>query len=221
MRDAAEAGTVWGQQLAGDLLGDMLNTAIGCYVAATQNFGTALVNDITGTGTPTLKTLMQTAALFGDRRGAISTWVMHSNSLTDIYGEALDNAERLFEFGNIRVMTDGHGRTLIETDSPNLMVPDGGGAGIDYYHTVGLTRGAMEIERNDDYRQATQEVLGEENLNAETQAQWSYNLGFKGYKWDTANGGASPNDAALFTGTNWDAQYTSHKDMAGVLQTSL
>ena len=213
MRDAAEAGTAWGQQLAGDMLGDMLNTAIGCFVAATTNFGSALVNDVSGTANPTLKGLMQTSGLFGDRRNAINTWVMHSNSLTDIYGEAFDNSDRLFEFGNVRVATDGHGRTLIETDSDNLVE-----AGTpDKYKVMGLVAGAIEIKRNDDYRQEFENVLGEENLNARTQAQWSYNMGMKGYKWDEANGGKSPSDAALFTGTKWDAQYTSRKDMAGVL----
>ena len=43
----------------------------------------------------------------------------------------------------------------------------------------------------------------------------------KGYTWDKANGGKSPNDAALALSTNWDRTATSHKDTAGVKVTTL
>ena len=29
-------------------------------------------------------------------------------------------------------------------------------------------------------------------------------MGLRGYAWDVANGGQSPTDAAIATGTNWD-----------------
>ena len=61
------------------------------------------------------------------------------------------------------------------------------------------------------------EVTGLENLVVRLQGEFAYNLGVKGFKWDTANGGANPSDAAVGTGTNWDAAVSSYKDYAGIV----
>jgi hypothetical protein len=58
---------------------------------------------------------------------------------------------------------------------------------------------------------------GNENISRTWQAQWSFNLGLKGFAWDKTNGGKSPTTAALTTGTNWDKFATSNKDLPGVL----
>jgi hypothetical protein len=70
---------------------------------------------------------------------------------------------------------------------------------------------------NGDFVQNVQTLNGDENIKRTIQSEWSYNLGIKGYAWDKTNGGKSPNDAALATGTNWDRYATSFKDTAGVL----
>jgi hypothetical protein len=62
---------------------------------------------------------------------------------------------------------------------------------------------------------------GDENIRRTQQSEWTYNLSLKGYKWDETNGGASPSDAALGTGTNWDKQATDIKNTAGVKMVSL
>ena len=51
--------------------------------------------------------------------------------------------------------------------------------------------------------------------------EFSFNLGIKGYTWDKANGGKSPNDTAIALSSNWDRVATSHKDTAGVKVTTL
>ena len=38
-----------------------------------------------------------------------------------------------------------------------------------------------------------------------------------GYSWDVANGGKSPTDAEIATGTNWDLYVTDVKNSAGVI----
>ena len=60
-------------------------------------------------------------------------------------------------------------------------------------------------------------TTGKENIQTTYQAEWSYNLGLRGYAWKTESGGAAPNDTALGTGTNWEKVVTSNKDTAGVL----
>lgn len=206
-----EAGVVIGEQLAGDMLQDMLNIGLASYVAASTAEAEVFTD---GTGsTCDLAKLNSASSKFGDASQSLSAWVMHSKVLFDIYGTALANSERLFQFGNVQVVQDGFGRPLVITDSPSLV----NGA---VYQVAGLTGGAIVVERNNDFDQMIVNSVGDENLGRQMQSEWSYNLGLKGFTWDQAAGGKSPNDAALTTATNWDRHTTSHKDLGGVLLTT-
>ena len=85
------------------------------------------------------------------------------------------------------------------------------------YVALGLVAGAAIVERNDDFMQNIETSNGGENIRRNYQAEWSYNLGLKGFTWDKANGGKAPNNAALALGTNWDKNVTSNKDLPGVV----
>lgn len=215
-RSPEEAGVVVGRQMAEDNMADMLNTSVLCFSAAIGQVP-ALIYDHTATGTTSLIALNKGTSKFGDRAGAIVAWVLHSKAAFDIYGEALTNANGLFTFGTVRVVQDGFGRPLIVTDSPHLFVDDGGGVGIDQYLTLGLTAGAVLVSQNGDFTDNTETKNGFENIIRTYQAEWSYNVGVKGFAWDKTNGGKSPTTAALGTATNWDRYATSNKDLAGVL----
>ena len=211
-RSPEEAGVVVGKQMAEDSIADMLNTAVLVYTAAIGQVAN-VVYDHSSTGVMSLVALNKGAAKFGDRAGAIVAWVMHSKSAFDIYGEALTNANRLFVFGNVRVIEDGFGRPLVVTDSPNLIT-----AGTpDTYAALGLTPGAVLVSQNGDFTDNVETKNGGENIIRTYQAEWSYNVGIQGFAWDKTNGGKSPTNAALGTATNWDRYATSDKDLAGVL----
>jgi len=212
-RSPEEAGVVVGKQMAEDSVADMLNTAILVYVAAIGQVAN-VVYDHSATGTMSLVALNKGAAKFGDRASAIVAWIMHSKSAFDIYGEALTNANRLFVFGNVRVIEDGFGRPLVVTDSANLIntapTPD-------VYMALGLTPGAVLVSQNGDFTDNVETKNGDENIIRTYQAEWSYNVGLQGFAWDKTNGGKSPTNASLGTATNWDRYATSDKDLAGVL----
>lgn len=207
------AGAQYGKQLGEEMLADMLNTALKAYVAALSNVGASVVYDGTA-GKPTLNVLNRGAQLFGDRASAIQCWVMHSTSWHDLVDAALTNTAQLFQFGTVSIQKDALGRPYIVTDAPDLFdatpTPDN-------YRILGLTSGAMVVEQNPDYTENIETKNGTENITRTIQSEWSYNLGLKGYTWDKSNGGASPTNAALGTGSNWDKVATSHKDTAGVL----
>lgn len=210
------AGVALGQQLAVDTLADMLNTGLGATVAA---IGTQASNthDITG-GTPPADLMSFTAqagatAKFGDMSNRIQAWIMHSKPMHDLYSNALTNTERLFVYGNVNVLRDPFGRLYIMTDSPNLVTA----GSPNVYNTLGLVPGALSLEQNNDFTANEETKNGGENIIRTYQAEWSYEMGIMGFSWDKANGGKSPNDAAILTGTNWDKYATSHKDLAGVL----
>jgi hypothetical protein len=214
-RNQEEGGAVYGQQLAKATLADMLNTALAAYVAAVTGHadcnydGTAV-----GDGKLKLTFLNEGQRLFGDRSADLRAWAMHSTNMFDLFGAALTNTEKLFTFGTVNVRTDGFGRPFIISDSDSLVdtAPNP-----DQYHVAGLTSAAIRVDMNGDFVQNVQTLNGDENIKRTIQSEWSYNLGIKGYAWDKTNGGKSPNDAALATGTNWDRYATSHKDTAGVL----
>jgi hypothetical protein len=216
-RNPEEAGVVIGEQVARGVIADEVNTAILALQTALSS-NSAVSHDATA-GTLNLNALNKGAAKFGDRMMDIMVWVLHSKPMSDVYDGALTNGNQLFEFGTVRVTQDGFGRRFVMTDAPALFEADGGGAGVDHYHTLGLASGAANVEDNGDYYATVEEKTGNENIQRIFQAEYTFNLGLKGYAWNTAV--KSPTDAAIGTGANWSQIATDIKDTAGVHVVSL
>jgi len=214
------AGAALGQQLAMDSLADMLNTAVGATYAALSGVA-AILHNATGLTAPedtmSMSNLNKGQAKFGDRSSAIAAWVMHSKSMHDLYEKNLANLATLFSYGTVNVARDAFGKLLIMTDAPALFLDEAGGVGIDHYVTLGLVPGAVVIDQNNDFTANEESKNGFDNITRTYQAEWSYNIGIKGFSWDKTNGGKSPSDAALVVQTNWDRYATSNKDLAGVI----
>lgn len=205
-----------GEQLAKAKVADMLNagllagsSAIGGNAGATHGDGTADVS---------FRLLNKGASKLGDRSGAIRAWILHSTSMHNLFDNALTNAENLFRYDGVNVIRDPFGRLFVVTDAPALTGTGGTQeAPTTIYKTLGLVEGGVVVNDNNDFNAELLPITGNENIEYEYQAEWSYGVGVKGYAWDTANGGKSPNDAAIGTGTNWDLIASSVKDTAGVL----
>jgi hypothetical protein len=214
-KNPEEAGVVIGEQLGIGMAAKMLNVSLSAGVSAVAN-NTDMISDQTA-GTLARAGLVSGSAKMGDRSGDIVAWVMHSKPMHDLMGENVSNADRLFEIGNVSVMQDGFGRLMFMTDSPSLVntTPDP-----DTYNILGLVPGALMVEDNGDLFTNIETSNGEENIQRTMQSEFTYNVGVKGYSWDKTNGGASPAEAALGTGTNWDKVVSDNKDTAGVLITS-
>jgi hypothetical protein len=211
-KNPEEGGAVVGQQLAVETLADMLNTAILAVVAALSGVSANIADASAGTATAGVFNTAQSK--FGDAYQQIVCWIMHSKPLFDIFGAAFTNSEKLFTFGTVNVRTDPFGRSFVVSDSPALFnaTPNP-----DQYNTLGLVTGAVTVHQNGDFTDNLSTLNGDENILRTYQAEWTYELGIKGFAWDKTNGGKSPNDAALGTATNWDRYATSNKDLAGVL----
>ena len=218
------AGVIYGRQLAGDVLQDMVNTAIGALTGALVNFGTGVYDTSTATDNADTRYPVNTAMispialtagaqLFGDRAAAIACWIMHSKPAGDLYNNALLNHERLFSYSTVNVNQDPFGRRYIVSDIPALVIT----GTPNKYYTLGLTPAAVMVDQNDDYYANEDARNGNENITITFQAEWTYNLGIKGFTWNKGSGGHSPNDAALFLGTNWTETATSLKDTAGIV----
>ena len=211
-RDPREAGMAFGEQVGAAKFQYMLNTTLAALVGAIKNNGA----EYDGTaGIASLNSLLQGARLFGDRASALVTWIMHSKSQHDIYEDALTNAERLFVFENVQVAQDGYGRTLVMTDSPALFFDN---LGTDNYHQIGLVSAGAMVEDNADSRTYTETQTEFDNAKQLIKEEASFNLAMKGY---TYGGPVQPGDSDIALGSNWTQVYTSIKDTAGVLVTTL
>jgi hypothetical protein len=215
------AGAILGQQIAVDQMADMLNTGLGvAYTALAQEPEVTL--DVSGAvgvlADVTWPNLNKAQALFGDRSSRIGVWIMHSTPMHSLYGNNLTNGERLFTYGTVNVLRDPFGKLLVMTDSPQLVTV---GPPTDKFHVLGLTPGAVIIGQNNDFDANEEASNGDENIKRTYQAEWTYNIGVKGFAWDKTTGGKSPNDAALFASANWDKYATDPKDLAGVVLTAL
>ena len=211
-RDPAIAGTLFGEQVAEGAMAYMLNSALYSAIAAIDDAdvtydGTAAVAD--------LSSLNLGAGKFGDRQSDIVCWVMHSKSINDIYGQALANSNRLFDFGNVKVVQDGMGRPLVMTDSDALHFDN---AGTENYHQIGLVSGGVSVMDQGDAR--TYQVTDIDPVNPLEQltATGSFGVGIKGYSYSTSV--VQPDDAELALPSNW-SRVGGKKDGAGVVVTTL
>ena len=214
-KDPREIGVIVGRQVAEGRLKDMVDVAVG---ALAVSLASETTNYYDGkTATCDLATLNKGAAKFGDRSSDIVCWLLNSKPAYDLLGSNITNSNRLFEFGTVSVMADIAGRPIVMTDVDALVNPDGIVSGTDSYYGIGLAAGGAMVKDNGDYVSNIDTSNGKDNIVSTMQSQWSYNLGLKGFAWDSANGGASPTTAALHTATNWDKVATSHKDLGGVV----
>jgi len=203
------AGIRIGEQLAKDSLADMLNTSLGACSAALVTEASNFY-DYSSTGKLTLGAINEGSRTMGDAFDSVACLVMHSTPWFDLMGANLTNAAHLFDFGSVKIRTDALGRPIVMTDSSGLVT-----SGPTRYYTLGLVPGAIMVEDNGDYKQVMVDATGGESITTTMQAEWTWNLGLKGFTWDKGNGSHSPSTATLITGSNWDKIATSSKDLAG------
>jgi hypothetical protein len=211
-RDPGEAVMVIAEGFANALLADQLNTALLAAVAAVENQA-ALVNDISGTPAAISQVALNNShRKFGDRSGMLMVDVMTGDVHHRLIGEALANSSDIFQSGNVMVV-DILGKRHIVTDSPALF--EAGTPNKD--KVLSVVNGGIIVDNAADIITNLETKNGKERIETTWQADYSFGLRLKGYAWDTANGGPSPVDADLGTGTNWDKAVTSDKHTLGTL----
>lgn len=209
-KNPQEALEVISRNLAEAIVQDQLNTAIAALVAAISNVPGA-TSDVSATAGITYGALNSSHALFGDMSPLLVAEVMTGAVYHKLIGANLLNAQNLFKSDGVTVV-DILNKAVIVTDAPALAV-----AGTPNKQVVlSLTDGAATVSDGSDLITNVQTTNGKERIETTFQADYTFALGLKGYAWDMANGGKSPTDVELATGTNWD-QVASHiKFTAGV-----
>lgn len=213
-----EMSFIIGQMAAKGMQVEMLNSACRAARAALANQSGVLYT-VGANGTLATAGLVSGLSKFGDAAAQILVWVMHSKQYYDlVQSQITANIDGVTDF----VIANGSpvtlNRPVLVTDSDALKVTSGSGsAAVTDYFALGLVADAIVTENTEEEEIVVQDVTGLENLSVRYQGEYAYNLGLKGFKYDTANGGANPADAALGTGTNWDPSRGDVKDFAGII----
>ena len=193
------------------LLADQLNTTVGAAVAAVENIA-ALVNDVSATAGLTQQALNAGHFKFGDMQGNIIADIMHSSGNESLVDKALANGEQLFVSSNVTVVSI-LGKIMVVSDIPALYV-----AGTpNKTKVLSVVAGGVIVENATDIITNMETTNGNTRIETTWQADYSFSIKMKGYAWDVAVGGASPTDAELFTGSNWDIAVASNKHTLGTL----
>lgn len=210
-KPTAEGIEVASRNFAEAMLRDQLNTAIAALVAAIQNQASA-TNDVSGSGGINYGSLNGAHAKFGDRSGEIVANVMTGEVYHKLVGQNITNTAKLFLAQGVTIV-DILGKAVIVTDAPALYL-----AGTPNKQKVlGLASGAATVFDGGDVISNIQTNNGKDRIETTMQVDYTFGLGLKGYTWDETNGGKSPTDAEIATGSNWDKVATDIKQTAGVI----
>jgi hypothetical protein len=210
-RSPGEAISAIAQSFADSLLADQLNTAILSAVAAVENIA-ALVNDVSASAGITQGALNGSHAKFGDMSGQLVTDFMSGSTYHRLIGESLTNAPTLFESGNVTVIAI-LGKRIVVSDIPALF--EAGVPNLD--KVLSVVSGGVIVSDNGDLVTNMATTNNKKRIETTWQADYSFQIGLKGFAWDTVNGGPSPIDAELATGTNWDKAVAFDKHTLGTL----
>lgn len=211
-----ELSTILGEQAGAAIAVDYVNTAIRSAVAACK--GNTSVTKNYATTTITHKKLLETMALFGDRASRIVVWIMHSKIYFDLVGQAI--TDKILNIADVAVAegtTPTLGKPTIISDSAALIsLNEPSSSASDTYHVIGLTEDAIQLKESEERDAVLDPVTGLENLVLRWQGEYAFNIGLKGYAYDTTAGN-NPTDATLASSANWTKVVSNDKDTLGVM----
>jgi hypothetical protein len=210
-KPTSEAIAAISQNFAEAMLKDQLYSAIAALVAAIAN-QSAAKNDVSASAGISYGAINDAHAKFGDHSGNIVANVMTGSVYHKLIGLNLTNAQNLFQMNNVTVV-DILGKSVIVTDAPALYVT----GTPNKQYVLGLVDSAAMVYDGGDIVTNIETSNGKERIETTFQADYTFGMALKGYTWDTANGGKSPTDAEIATGSNWDKTATDIKHTAGVV----
>ena len=207
----ADAIMAISEGFADALLADQLNTAVGAAFAAVSN-NASVKHDISATAGVSQSALNASHAKFGDMSGLLVADIMNGATYHNLIGKALANGEQLFESTNVTVVNI-LGKIFVVSDIPALYE-----AGTPNKEAVlSVVNQGIVVDNVSDIVTNLQTTNGKHRIETTWQADYTFGIKLKGYSWDITNGGASPTDAELFTGSNWDKNVSSDKHTLGTV----
>lgn len=214
-RPTAQAIEVISRNFAEAMLKDQLNTAVAALVAAISNQSSATYDGVAES--PNLgisyATINKSHAKFGDRSADLVAEVMTGSVAHKLIGQNITNSNQLFQASGVTVI-DILGKAVVITDAPALYED---ASPVDKEKVLTLVEGAATVFDGGDVISNIETSNGNLRIETTMQVDYTFGLALKGYTWDETNGGKSPTDAELATGSNWDKVSTDIKHTAGVI----
>lgn len=195
-------------QLAEEFVKRHVNLAMSAAVQAAVN--ASVFHSALNTTTTDFTHLLKGQELFDDKYDEVAAYVMNVNAWFDLRRNITSNY-KFDTVGGVQIasgMTETMGKPVIVSNIPALSW-DSDAMGNFKNRIVALKPGAIQITERDGRISRVDEVTDQENIGVRLATDGSCRMGLLGYSWDIANGGASPSDAALQLGTNWDANIDS------------
>ena len=181
-----------------------LNLGVSAAVQAAVNNSAMYDNSLTASKA-SYEALLKGQELFQDKYDEVGAYVMNTKAFFDLRRDNLANykIENVAGSQIVTGMTETMGLPVIVSNIPSLSYDAGGG---DIKNRIlALRPGAISMTERTGRLTRVDEVTSLENLGVRWASEGSVRMGLLGYAWDIANGGRSPTDAAIETGTNWDA----------------
>lgn len=200
------------QNLSEAMVKDMLNAGIASAVAAIENVGATVVNDIGTSRDITYGDINNAHAKFGDSSQLLVADVMDGLMYHKLIGQNLTNGTQLFQAGNVTVV-DILGKRVVVTDSPALRETPA--TSTNDVKVLSLVAGGVVVHNAGDMETNIETSNGSQRIKSTFQVDYSFGLGLKGYSFSSSV--KSPTDAELATGSNWTKTATSIKHTAGVV----
>jgi len=208
-----EASIAFGQQLADKAMADKINTGVAAAAAALSQHA-SVVYDISASETVSHENVNVALGLLGDASNRVQALVMNGATFHKLIGSTF-STDTIYAGLGVQIVQGpssmAFGRPIVVTDAPALSIAS---TPIDQV-VLGLTSSAIMIKEPGGPTTFSEQVTGRKNLMIRLQAEWDYNLGIKGHKWDT-NAGSAPAAATIATAGSWDLVATSLKDGPGV-----
>lgn len=213
--DPGELSLILGRQAGKAIAVDYVNTALASIVGAIKSNSSMYSDKSSNTITHSL--LNGALALMGDQASQIVAWVMHSSIFYSLIGQTL--TDKITNVANVAVFqgtTGTFGRPVIITDSTNLITPAALSSGTDTYHVLGLVPEACVLKESEEREAVLDTITGLANIVIRYQGEYAFNVGVKGYAYQTGQG-VNPTNATLASSASWSKVVTDNKNTLGVM----
>lgn len=217
-RAAAEIATLASEAM----LKRYVTVAMGAGVAAIEAFGQGIytqdahVTSKAGELYPTVEDFPLAASIFGDQADLIRTWFMSGTQWAKFSArEAVKSAKLVFELGNMKIFSDGFGRSFVVSDAASAGISAATSGGSAIYAPdqaiVGLASNAIQVTTTGLKMAADPAKLGGENIESWWQGEFNYSIALKGMRPTMAfrtatEGKKTPTMADLVKKENWEAE---------------
>jgi len=183
---------------------DAIETGLSALSGAIENDSSHILGD--STSAMSFKDVNKAQFVYGDQFSDVVCILVHSNTARALVDLNID--EKLDSVAGFTIRTGNWATLGIPVVIADLDALKNGAN----YDALFLTGGALVVEASESVDAFTQVDLESRPAQLKFKREWAYNVGLKGYTYDTAKG-AYPTTALLKTASSWVKTCSDDKDL--------